>query len=382
MIKLSHSHYLPDEHIDPGSLLPTKPQSGLKTTSFVFNTLLKDGTDQEIAHAKGLGYIVNPLDLFVVGSPTPTFLMPFPLNRGIPEPADRFYWTWRDTSILEVAGPNGNGIPLLIEVDVGLATAAGSIASTSQVPTIGLPILMEHSCYPTVSGIGLNAFDVSLALNTSRLPAFRVFSTGGVNTSGQTITKDPDLELQPDGGFNPSSTPPGKTTPPDDPSFYIGQMDTITRISRVHSIWIQPFNAAVTRHEIEIRTLEERIGLAERIVRNVRALQSELEAVERSIKDTEIDLLTLLDRLATNAGLTKGQIESVTPRPSSPNPHYPETRVEVRLKGTTLKQTVDFLYRIETADLHLIVRSLRITTRGKEEQVLDVSFSVSSFERA
>ena len=156
---------------------------------------------------------------------------------------------------------------------------------------------------------------------------------------------------------------------------------TIALLS-VHSIWIQPFNAAVTRHEVEIRTLEERIGLAERIVRNVRALQSELEAVERSIKDTEIDLLTLLDRLATDAGLTKGQIESVTPRPSSPNPHYPETRVEVRLKGTTLKQTVDFLYRIETADLHLIVRSLRITTRGKEEQVLDVSFSVSSFERA
>jgi hypothetical protein len=43
---------------------------------------------------------------------------------------------------------------------------------------------------------------------------------------------------------------------------------------------------------------------------------------------------------------------------------------------------VRLLHEIETARLYLIVRSLRITTRGKEQQVLDVSFSVSSFERA
>ena len=59
----------------------------------------------------------------------------------------------------------------------------------------------------------------------------------GTNSSLQVITKDPDLELVPDGGFNPMSG--GAVTPPDDPSFYIGQMDTISRISRMHSIWIQ-----------------------------------------------------------------------------------------------------------------------------------------------
>ena len=52
------------------------------------------------------------------------------------------------------------------------------------------------------------------------------------------ISKDPDLEDKPDGGYNPGSTPPGKATPPDDNSFYIGQMDLITRISRLHSIWL------------------------------------------------------------------------------------------------------------------------------------------------
>ena len=51
------------------------------------------------------------------------------------------------------------------------------------------------------------------------------------------------------------------------------------------------------------------------------------------------------------------------------------------LKGTSLGQTVDFLYLIENASAHLIIRSIRIRARG-EEKLLDVSFSVSSFERA
>ena len=76
------------------------------------------------------------------------------------------------------------------------------------------------------------------------------------------------------------------------------------------------------------------------------------------------------------------QIDSVTPKPPSSNNRYPETRVEVRLKGTTLRQLVQLLHKIETGRLYLIVRSLRILTRGQEQQVLDVSFSVSSFERA
>ncbi len=61
-----------------------------------------------------------------------------------------------------------------------------------------------------------------------------------------------------------------------------------------------------------------------------------------------------------------------------------ESRAEVRLKGTSLDQMVEFLQKIETSTSHLIVRSLKIRARGDGPNgpVLDVSFSVSSFERA
>jgi hypothetical protein len=123
---------------------------------------------------------------------------------------------------------------------VGLIPAgtSGQLTIANQVPSLALPLLMEFRTYPAEEGIGLNAFDISLAINTSRLPAFRVFSTGGLDVTGTVKTKDPDLETAPSGGFNPSSTPtPGAKTPPDDNSFYIGQMDLITRISRLHSVW-------------------------------------------------------------------------------------------------------------------------------------------------
>ena len=100
-----------------------------------------------------------------------------------------------------------------------------------------------------------------------------------------------------------------------------------------------------------------------------------------ALADAAMQEFGRLDVCLAAAGIYQ-QIDSVTPKPPSSNNRYPETRVEVRLKGTTLRQLVQLLHKIETGRLYLIVRSLRITTRGQEQQVLDVSFSVSSFERA
>ena len=240
-MRLSHSHYLPDEAVDQsGSLLPFYNNSGLKASSFTINILddPDDPEDQKVVHPRGLGYVVNPVNLFL--TPTNTFMFPFPFNTGSDDPEDHVYYTWRDTSILTKAAPQGGGIDMRSMELAGLIPpmSFGDIAPPGQVPTIGLPLLMEFRCYPAESGVGLNAFDISLALNQSRLPAFRVFSTGGTNTASQVVIKDPDLETQPTGGFNPSTNPPGGITPPDDPIFYIGQMDLITRISRVHTIWL------------------------------------------------------------------------------------------------------------------------------------------------
>jgi hypothetical protein len=102
-----------------------------------------------------------------------------------------------------------------------------------------LPLLLDIRCFPSDRGIGLNALDISLAINSSPLPSFRSFSSGGFDTTGTAVRRNPDLELTPKGGFNPTSSPPGAaTTRADDNSFYIGQIDVVTRVARVHTIWL------------------------------------------------------------------------------------------------------------------------------------------------
>ena len=239
-INLSHSLRLPDEHVNT-ALLPTKPNSGLAVTAFAANVLIDDGVDQVTMHDQGLGYLIDPVNLFIGGSGTA--FMPYPINKGKPESEWTFY-TWRDTSITARGGLNSNGIPTFIESDLGIqpvGIAVGGLANQNDVPSLGLPLLMEVKCYPSDVGIGLNALACAIAINSSSLPTFRIFSTGGFDESQAPKIKNPDAQPAPTGGFNANPQLPqalGTTTPPRDNVFYYGQLDLVVRVSRVVTRWL------------------------------------------------------------------------------------------------------------------------------------------------
>lgn len=241
-LTLAHSYRLPDEFLNPMSGFPNFPNSGLVTT-YVNNYLDPQNDGGKVMAPRDEGYAVNPADLFTAESGT--FMMPWPVNTDVPIEQFRYY-TWRDTAILGLGGPQGGGAMLFQEVAVLGQGTVGVPWPAGQVPTSGLPLLIEVRCYPDDNGLGLNAFDISLAANSSAKPNFRAFSTGGYDTSNQPVVRDPDLQNEASGGFNPNSNPPGATTLPADNSFYIGQLDLVTRISRFHTIWIDTVFAAPT----------------------------------------------------------------------------------------------------------------------------------------
>ena len=239
-ILLSHSEYLPDEYLNTGSGFPQWPASGLKQIyANNYNDPINDPGDP--VHPKDKGYVVNPANLFTASSGTT--MLPWPLNQDLPLPEYRYY-TWRDTALTALGGPSGHGAMLDQEelvlfggVGVGMDTTANKTYSASNVPTIGLPLLMDFRCYSDDEALGLNALDISLAANSSPRPNFRAFSTGGYDTNNNPQYVDPDVEDTASGGYSPGSTPPGAPTPGTDNSFYIGEMALVTRISRIHSIW-------------------------------------------------------------------------------------------------------------------------------------------------
>lgn len=229
-MRMAHSRFLPDESL--GSAGPSHPVSGLLSGPNLFTDNLLDPRDEQaVVHPGGFGYQVLPRDLRL--SERGTRLMPFPWNRsGAPLTS----FTWRDTSVVARAGPKSGGIPLDIESNPPLT---GSVAPEGLVPSIGLPLLWEIRCYPTASGLGFNSFEILIPVGGFPQPNFRAFSTGGVNQGGQVVRVDPDLESSPNGGFNPSSTPPGRRTMfSADNSFYVGAIDTVVRVSRAVTVWI------------------------------------------------------------------------------------------------------------------------------------------------
>lgn len=231
-IGLAHSGRLPDESLD-ANLLPRYPNSGLFAT-YAQNLADPVADPLRTVHpgANGTpGYVVQPSDASTTASGT--VVMPWPMNQGLP--VDQWTrYTWRDTALTATGGANGPGAELAITGGpIGVPYAPG------QVPSIGLPLLMEFRCYPGDATLGLNAFDVSLMVASSARPTARAFSAGGINTSGQVVIRDPDLETVASGGFNPNSLPsPGAPTLPTDNVFAIGAMDLVIRVSRMHSIWI------------------------------------------------------------------------------------------------------------------------------------------------
>ena len=85
----------------------------------------------------------------------------------------------------------------------------------------------------------------------------------------------------------------------------------------------------------------------------------------------------------TNAGSNDeenfGRVAKIWVDPET-NEAYREQRVEVSLKKVTLEQAVRYLHSIESTERPFSVKSLRMKSRPDSSNLLDMTFSVSSFE--
>jgi len=130
----------------------------------------------------------------------------------------------------------------------------------------------------------------------------------------------------------------------------------------------------------------DRLDAAETAYEVMRRLRADYDDVQQRLRGVEDriqrgsrgNLRTTLENLAQRSLVT---VESMEPQTAPINDRYRETKVEVGLKGVTLPQTVAYLHQIESADQLLTVKSLRIRTRADKPELLDVTFTVSSFER-
>jgi Tfp pilus assembly protein PilO len=142
---------------------------------------------------------------------------------------------------------------------------------------------------------------------------------------------------------------------------------------------LSPFVSASSRGRERVIAAEQQLEVIRRLRREYEEVAGRLAGVEKSIRENRDrqNVLTLLESLASKSSM---RIDSMQERTSPGHPLYNETKVEVTLKSVSLTQTVSFLHSIESAERQFSVKGLRIKTQRDKSDLLDVSFTVSSFE--
>ena len=141
---------------------------------------------------------------------------------------------------------------------------------------------------------------------------------------------------------------------------------------------VQPVAGARAGAAARRAAAESQVELAARLRAEYDEVNGRLSAVEQRIQQgPRGNIFTLLETLATRAAV---KVESMEPQTPLASERYRETKVEVVLKSVTLGQAVNYLHQIESAPQLLSVKSLRMRTRRDNSALMDVSFTVSSFE--
>lgn len=139
-----------------------------------------------------------------------------------------------------------------------------------------------------------------------------------------------------------------------------------------------PVFEASARTSGQVEIAQRQLELALRLRREFDEVQQRLGVVESGIQSAPRgNLRTTLEDLAKRA---KVKIDSMEPQVSPASDRYRETKVEVGLKMLSLPETVRYLHEIESTDQMLSVKVLRIRARPDKSGLLDVTFTVSSFE--
>ena len=142
---------------------------------------------------------------------------------------------------------------------------------------------------------------------------------------------------------------------------------------------INPILSARESSHERVETAQKDLEMMVRLRQEYDEIAARLSAVEERIRANQDrrNTLTLLESLANAAAV---KIDSMEERSSPDNELYRETRVEVSLKEVSLTQIVNLLHNIEASPRQFSVKGLRIKTRADKNDLLEVGFTVSSFE--
>jgi type II secretory pathway component PulM len=142
---------------------------------------------------------------------------------------------------------------------------------------------------------------------------------------------------------------------------------------------VQPLVSARREAAERAQAAEEQYASVRDVKTRFDEVSARLAGVEQRIaRGPQGNLLATLQELANKTGV---KLDSIEPRTAPAAPPYRETTVQVTLQNASLPQVVGVLHEIENAPQVMTVKSLRLRMRADQPGMLEVTFTVSSFER-
>jgi general secretion pathway protein M len=158
----------------------------------------------------------------------------------------------------------------------------------------------------------------------------------------------------------------------------LGSVGLVAGVLVLYVAVVGPVLSARQNARARVSTAEQELEAVLRLRGEYATASAAVSGVEQRIQQgPSSNLLTTLETLARNSSV---KIESMEPQAASSSDRYRETRVQLVLKGVSLSQTVNYLQQLETAPQPLSIKNLRLRTRTDNPELLDVTFTVSSFE--
>jgi Tfp pilus assembly protein PilO len=132
-----------------------------------------------------------------------------------------------------------------------------------------------------------------------------------------------------------------------------------------------------------IRQKEEALATLGQFRQEYVKVKSQVGSLDERIRKDQgnFSLLSFLESLAGTTDV-RSKIAYMRPQAAVPVDQYREVSVEMKIENVTLDQAVRFLSAIEQAPHVLKIKNLHFRTRFANQQYLDVTFLVSTYEKS
>lgn len=132
-----------------------------------------------------------------------------------------------------------------------------------------------------------------------------------------------------------------------------------------------------------VRQKERALSTLNQIGKEYAQIKNQFGSLDERIQKDQgkFSLLSFLESLAGTAEV-RSRIAYMRPQATTQVDQYRETSVEMKIENVTLDQAVRFLSSIEQAPHVLKIKNLHMRTRYANPQFLDVTFLVSTYEKA